>query len=51
MDPNAPTNFGLLDQIVALEWVNNYIQYFGGDVKQLTVFGTKIYFNFDLIKL
>jgi para-nitrobenzyl esterase len=38
-EPNNPTNFGLLDQILVLEWVKKHIHSFGGDVTQLTVFG------------
>ncbi|XP_059172302.1 cocaine esterase-like [Physella acuta] len=32
-------NFGLLDQILALHWVQRNIQYFGGDAGHVTVFG------------
>lgn len=38
--PNLPyTNFGLLDQRVAMEWVHENIEAFGGDPSQLTLIG------------
>lgn len=32
-------NYGLLDQIEALKWVNNNINYFGGDKNNITIAG------------
>lgn len=32
-------NYGIRDQIVALEWIQHYIHSFGGDSNNVTVFG------------
>lgn len=37
--PEAPGNMGLMDQIISLRWVQEYIEAFGGDRDKVTVFG------------
>ena len=37
--PGGPANFGLLDQIAALRWVQNNIQQFGGNPRNVTILG------------
>lgn len=36
---DIPGNVPIGDLILALEWVKDYIKFFGGDAKQVTVFG------------
>jgi len=36
---NAPNNVGILDQRMAMEWVQSNIKQFGGDPQQVTLFG------------
>jgi len=38
-DPEAPTNFGSLDQLSAIKWVGRNIANFGGDPENITIFG------------
>jgi len=35
----AAGNMGLLDMVTALEWVHQYVSYFGGDPNRITIFG------------
>lgn len=38
-DSEIPGNFGILDQITALQWVQKFIQYFGGTPNRVSIFG------------
>ena len=38
-DPQAPGNYGMLDQIAALKWIQENIKDFGGNASSVTIFG------------
>lgn len=38
-DTHSPGNYGLKDQVMALEWVRDYIGNFGGDPNLVTLLG------------
>jgi cholinesterase len=38
-DPSGPNNLALLDQRLAVEWVRDNIEKFGGDTSRITLFG------------
>jgi len=38
-DPDLPGNYGLLDQIQALKWIQANAKYFRGDPEKVTIFG------------
>ncbi|XP_030645781.1 liver carboxylesterase 2-like [Chanos chanos] len=38
-DEHAPGNYGVLDQVAALRWVQEHIHNFGGDPNSVTIFG------------
>lgn len=37
--PDAPGNAGMFDQLMALEWVRDNVAYFGGNPRNVTLFG------------
>ncbi|KAG5853316.1 hypothetical protein ANANG_G00071880 [Anguilla anguilla] len=39
-DQSAKGNYGLLDQIQALRWLNENIGHFRGDPERITIFGS-----------
>lgn len=39
-DDESPGNYGLLDQVRALEWVRDNVRYFGGMNDSVTVMGS-----------
>lgn len=41
-DENLPGNYGLKDQVAILKWVNENIEFFGGDKNLVTIFGESV---------
>ncbi|XP_070581208.1 acetylcholinesterase-like [Ptychodera flava] len=39
MDSVAPGNYGMLDQLAALNWIKQNVEYFGGNPREVTIFG------------
>ncbi|VVC41619.1 Hypothetical protein CINCED_3A013561 [Cinara cedri] len=38
-DDNLPGNYGMKDQVLALQWIQSNIERFGGDRQKVTIFG------------